>query len=95
MLDSEDAVLVEKTGEGAFQVRVTTHEHSFVMDEPIATVETAPDEWKQYSTWPAAWTRRIMSCKIFRKMNRRCCRKFSSAPQTRLWRSSSMGSTRR
>lgn len=24
-----------------------------VMDEPIATVETAPDEWKQYSTWPA------------------------------------------
>jgi X-Pro dipeptidyl-peptidase len=24
-----------------------------VMDEPIATVETAPDQWKQYSTWPA------------------------------------------
>jgi X-Pro dipeptidyl-peptidase len=24
-----------------------------VMDEPIATVETAPDVWKQYNTWPA------------------------------------------
>jgi X-Pro dipeptidyl-peptidase len=24
-----------------------------VMDEPIATVETAPDVWKQYNSWPA------------------------------------------
>ncbi len=24
-----------------------------VVDEPIATVETAPDVWKQYNTWPA------------------------------------------
>ncbi|MFI5710640.1 Xaa-Pro dipeptidyl-peptidase [Kribbella sp. NPDC051620] len=24
-----------------------------VMREPIATVETAPDQWKNYSTWPA------------------------------------------
>ena len=36
MLDAEDAVLVEKTDEGTFQVRVTTHEHSFLMDEPVA-----------------------------------------------------------
>jgi putative redox protein len=36
MLDCEDAVLVEKTGEGTFQVRVATQEHSFLMDEPAA-----------------------------------------------------------
>lgn len=36
MLYAEDAVLVEETGEGMFQVRVHTGEHSFLMDEPIS-----------------------------------------------------------
>ena len=36
MLDAEDAVVVTETGEGAFQVRVQTADHSFLMDEPSA-----------------------------------------------------------
>src|SRR5258708_5979000 len=36
MLDSEDAVIAEKTGDGAFQVRIRTAEHDFLMDEPTA-----------------------------------------------------------
>src|SRR4051812_36191644 len=35
MPDDEDAVLVEETGGGAFQVRIHTGEHSFLMDEPV------------------------------------------------------------
>jgi putative redox protein len=34
MLSSEDAVVVTQTGQGAFQVRVATGDHSFLMDEP-------------------------------------------------------------
>lgn len=34
MLNSEDAVLVEETGAGRFQVRVTTGETTFFADEP-------------------------------------------------------------
>ena len=36
MLDAENAVVVTETGEGAFQVRVQTGDHSFLMDEPSA-----------------------------------------------------------
>jgi putative redox protein len=36
MLESEEAVVAEATGEGMFQVRVQTGEHSFLMDEPVA-----------------------------------------------------------
>jgi|1186.fasta_scaffold46943_2 putative redox protein len=36
MLEAEDAVVVEETGQGLFQVRVQTGDHSFLMDEPIA-----------------------------------------------------------
>jgi putative redox protein len=36
MLNAEEAVVVENTGQGLFQVRVQTGEHSFLMDEPIA-----------------------------------------------------------
>ena len=34
MLNSEDAVVVTGTGQGAFQVRVETGDKSFLMDEP-------------------------------------------------------------
>jgi putative redox protein len=36
MSNAEDAVVVEETGAGVFQVRVQTGEHSFLMDEPVA-----------------------------------------------------------
>lgn len=36
MLDAENAVVVTETGEGAFQVRVQTGDHGFLMDEPSA-----------------------------------------------------------
>ena len=36
MIDLEDAVLIEKTSEGIFQVRVKADEHTFLMDEPAA-----------------------------------------------------------
>jgi putative redox protein len=36
MLDAEEAVLARSTGEGKFQVRVETGEHSFLTDEPVA-----------------------------------------------------------
>jgi putative redox protein len=32
----EEAVLIEETGEGDFQVRIRTGDHSFLMDEPVA-----------------------------------------------------------
>lgn len=35
MLDAEEAVLARSIGEGKFQVRVETGEHSFLMDEPV------------------------------------------------------------
>ena len=35
MLDAEESVLAKSTGEGKFQVRVDTGEHSFLMDEPV------------------------------------------------------------
>lgn len=36
MPESEDAVVAEKTKEGAFQVLIETVEHKFLMDEPTA-----------------------------------------------------------
>ncbi len=36
MLQAEEAVFAEETGEGKFQVRIHTGEHSFLMDEPAA-----------------------------------------------------------
>lgn len=36
MPQGEEAVFAEETGEGTFQVRVHTGEHSFLMDEPAA-----------------------------------------------------------
>ena len=36
MPSGEDAVVAMATGEGKFQVRVETGEHSFLMDEPVA-----------------------------------------------------------
>ena len=36
MPNVEDAVLAKETGEGKFQVRIETGEHSFLMDEPVA-----------------------------------------------------------
>jgi len=35
MVNAEDAVLARETGEGKFQVRIDTGEHSFLMDEPV------------------------------------------------------------
>lgn len=35
MLDAEEAVLATSTGQGKFQVRIDTGEHSFLMDEPV------------------------------------------------------------
>jgi putative redox protein len=36
MISSEDAVVVEETGQGRFQLRVQTGDHSFLMDEPVS-----------------------------------------------------------
>ena len=36
MVDAEDAVVARATGDGKFQVRIETGEHSFLMDEPVA-----------------------------------------------------------
>ena len=35
MLNAEESVVAEATGEGTFQVRIQTGEHSFLMDEPV------------------------------------------------------------
>ena len=35
MLNAEESVVATATGEGMFQVRIETGEHSFLMDEPI------------------------------------------------------------
>ena len=36
MVETEDAVVAIAAGEGKFQVRIETGEHSFLMDEPLA-----------------------------------------------------------
>jgi putative redox protein len=36
MLNAEESVVAEATGEGKFQLRIRTGEHSFLMDEPLA-----------------------------------------------------------
>jgi putative redox protein len=36
MLETEEAVVAEATGEGMFQVRIETGDHSFLMDEPVS-----------------------------------------------------------
>ena len=35
MLNAEESVVAEATGEGTFQVRIQTGEHSFLTDEPV------------------------------------------------------------
>lgn len=35
MLNAEESVVATATGEGMFQVRIETGEHSFLMDEPV------------------------------------------------------------
>ncbi len=67
MIDSEDAVLVEKTSEGAFQVRVTTHEHSFLMDEPTAYggLSSGPSPFDMFSAALGACT--LMTMELYAK----------------------------
>ena len=67
MLDFEDAVLVERTGEGTFQVRVTTHEHSFLMDEPVAVggLSSGPSPFDMFCAALGACT--VMTLELYAK----------------------------
>jgi putative redox protein len=67
MLNSEDAVLVEETGEGTFQVRVQTGEHTFLMDEPadFGGMGTGPSPFEMMCAALGACT--LMTMKLYAK----------------------------
>jgi len=67
MLDAEEAVLAEETGEGTFQVRIRTDEHSFLVDEPLAFggMSTGPSPFDLLGAALGACT--LMTMKLYAK----------------------------
>jgi len=65
MLNSEDAVVVTDIGQGAFQVRVKTGDHSFLMDEPIAVggLSSGPSPFEMLCAALGACT--LMTMKLY------------------------------
>jgi putative redox protein len=65
MVNAEDAVVAEKTDEGAFQVRIHTGEHTFLMDEPIDVggLSSGPSPFDLLSAALSACT--LMTMKLY------------------------------
>lgn len=64
---AEEAVIVEETGEGTFQVRVRTGDHSFLMDEPVAYggLDSGPNPFDLLEAALGACT--LMTMKLYAK----------------------------
>lgn len=61
----EEAVVIEETGEGIFQVRVDTGDHVFLMDEPVAYggLGSGPNPFELLSASLGACT--LMTMKLY------------------------------
>lgn len=61
----EESVVAEETGAGAFQVRIHTGNHSFLMDEPVAYggLDTGPSPFDLLSAALSACT--LMTMKLY------------------------------
>jgi putative redox protein len=86
MEDAQEAVLVEETGVGSFQVRVRTRETAFFADEPaqVGGLGSGPDPFELVSAALAACT--IMTMRLYaRRKGWRMARLSSSV---RHWKAS-------
>ena len=66
-IPADEAVVAEETGEGLFQVRINTGDHSFLMDEPVAYggLASGPGPFDMMSAALGACT--LMTMKLYAK----------------------------